>query len=201
MGLLLYRPGAAGVAIAGSLLLLLTSGCQIAPTIATGRLIEHQALMDFSGLKDQQQISVLKVIAAPPETWEPLPLERNALYAHLQWKSPSGDTGVGVAHVRMPLPLRPRTLLRFAKNEYRKQDGGGVIMAEWTDEFGRPWFEAENNRYYVRGYAVTSGFDGWIIYCGYKVTRPPNPAEINLAARCLESILPLPLRRYASAAN
>jgi hypothetical protein len=80
---------------------------------------------------------------------------------------------------------------------YRKQHGGGRILNEWTDEFGRPWFEAESDLYYVRGYAITRGFDGWIIYCGYRVTRPPNPSEINLAARCLETILPLPLQRYA----
>jgi hypothetical protein len=190
-------PSSATLAGLMFILLFTTTGCQMAQPIAAGRLIEHQALLDFSGLRDDTVDHSVKVVVAIPETWELLQ-HRTSLYTHQQWQSPSRNTAIGVAYIRTLLPLSARTVVWFAKNEYRKRDGSGEIVAEWTDEFGRPWFEAVNELYYVRGYAITRGIDAWIIYAGHKVTQPPNPAEINLAARSLETVLPLPLYRIAS---
>ena len=79
-------------------------------------------------------------------------------------------------------------LLWLAKREYKANDG--KILSEWKDELGRPWFEAENAKYRVRGYVVVSGFQAWVIYFGHKIGFPPDPAELSLAARTADSIMP-----------
>jgi hypothetical protein len=91
----------------------------------------------------------------------------------------------------MPIPLSAQTLIWFAKQEYAKSRKDGRLTTEWTDSIGRPWFEAENAKYHVRGYAVVKGLDAWIVYYGYKVGHAPDPAEVSLAGRCLETILPV----------
>jgi hypothetical protein len=174
--------------------LVLSAGCQQTPTVSHRRLIEHQALIDFSGLKPVEAVDCVKVRAGVPRQWERLELQSNALYTHQQWRSPSGKTGIGVAHVRLPLPMGIGMLKWLAKREYTKKapdgSGGGRIIAEWGDDLGRPWFEAENARYHVRGYVVARGFEAWVIYFGHKSKSPPDPAELTLAARAVETIVP-----------
>lgn len=171
--------------------LVVASGCQGVQPVAHQRLIEHQALIDFAGLKPAANISSLKVVAAVPQSWEVMPTQSGALYTHGQWRSLSTHTGVGAAYVRLPLPFSAKTVLWLARQEYSKKSDDGKIIAEWTDELGRNWFEAENNRYHVRGYALAQGFEAWIIYFGYKVNYPPDPSEISLAARCADSFVPM----------
>ena len=165
-------------------------GCQQASTVTHRRLIEHVAMVDFSGLKPSAPIEGVKVHAAVPRQWETLAPHSTALYTHQQWKSPSGKTGIGVAHVRLPFPLNTRMLLWIAKREYTKAANDGRVLAEWTDDLGRPWFEAENDKYRVRGYVVVSGFQAWVIYFGHKSMLPPDPAELSLAARAADTIVP-----------
>ncbi len=172
---------------AGAVLVSIGS-CQQAGTVSHRRLIEHQAMIDFSGLKSVELIGKLNIRAAVPRNWDELKPHTNPLYTHQQWRSPSSKTGVGVAYIRMPLPINTGMLLWLAKREYKANDGR--ILAEWTDELGRPWFEAENNRYRVRGYVVVSGFQAWVIYFGHKSQLPPDPAELSLAARAADSIVP-----------
>jgi hypothetical protein len=64
-----------------------------------------------------------------------------------------------------------------------------------TTMYPRPWFEAENSNYHVRGSIVVKGFEAWIIYCGYKTAQPPSAAELGVAARSLETIVPTPYAR------
>jgi hypothetical protein len=171
--------------------LVAAGGCQIGKQLESRRLIEHQALIDFSGLKSAETIESLKVHAAVPQAWEAMPPQKTALYTFGQWKSASGHTGVGVAYIRMPLPFNADTVLWFAKREYSKKAADGRIMGEWTDELGRSWFEAENNKYHVRGYALAQGFEAWIVFFGYKVNFPPDAGDIGLAARCADTFVPL----------
>ena len=49
---------------------------------------------------------------------------------------------------------------------------------------------SENAKYHVRGYAVVDGFTAWIVYFGYKVNRPINTAELGLAARSVQTVIP-----------
>ena len=120
------------------------------------------------------------------------------LYTHEQWRSPSSLTGVGVAYVRLPLPLSSKAIAWFAKQEYGKKAADGRIIAEWTDELGRSWFEAENKKYHVRGYVTTRGLEAWIVYSGYRLTDPPEPAEISLATRSAETFIPIPANAPAT---
>ena len=69
------------------------------------------------------------------------------------------------------------------------------LINEWTDELGRNWFEVENNKYHVRGYALAQGFEAWIVYFGYKLNYPPDLGEISLAARAADTFVPLLGRR------
>ena len=167
------------------------AGCQAAKGKEfTRKLIDSQVWVDFSGLKPAAAVDPVRVTCAAPRQWEVMPLNKGSIYTHLQWRSPSRRTGVGVAHLRMPLPLGEKAVIWFAKQEYTKKSDDGRLIGEWTDDLGRRWFEAENNRYHVKGYAVVSGFEAWVVYYGHKVEFPPDGLEISLAARAMNSIIP-----------
>ena len=180
------------VHVSASLVILAwAAGCQTGAQVSSRRLIEHQAMIDFSGLKPAAAVEGVQVTLGTPSRWTELPSKSTALYTHQQWKSPSGHTGVGIVFCHLPLPLSPKMVVWFAKHEYAKQEQDGKVIDEWTDELGRSWFEAENNKYHVRGYVVARGFTAWIVYFGYRTQYPPNVAEIGLAARSAESAAPL----------
>jgi hypothetical protein len=168
------------------------AGCQgPGSTVSNRILIAHLPGVDFSGLRPMQSIGSVKVDCSPPDKWLVGLPDNAGLYTHQQWKSPSRTTGAGVLYVRLPFPLSPQTLLWFAKLEYSKAaTGGGKALADWTDSLGRPWFEAENEKYHVKGYAVVNGFDAWIVYYGYRVKSMPNPSELSLAARFVDTVIP-----------
>jgi hypothetical protein len=174
-----------------SVLLLAGVGCQGSKPIQSHRLIEHQALIDFSGLKSAETVPDLKVNAAIPQAWEPLPVQKSTLYNFGQWRSPSTHTGVGAAYIRLPLPVGAGAVLWIAKHKYAEQSSDGKVINEWTDELGRSWFEVENSKYHVRGYALAQGFEAWIVYFGYKLNYPPDLGEISLAARAADTFVPL----------
>ncbi len=183
---------------------LLAGGCQNSHPISNYRLIEHQALVDFSGLQSTSWREPIKAVCAAPRDWEALPLQRTALFNHQQWRSPSTTTGVGIIHVHLPLPLNTDMVIWLAKQKYSQKGDDGRVVAEWDDELDRHWFEAENRRYHVRGYAVVDGIDAWFVYFGYKVNRPMHPGEIAVAARSLETVVPAPhkpLPKQPSMAN
>ena len=166
------------------------AGCQSAPPLSMHRLINHQAMIDFSGLGSVQQYDAVKAQAAVPQSWKELALKRGPMYTDMQWRAPSGNTAVGVAHCRMPLPLDARALVWFAKSRYAKQSEDGRVLGQWVDELNRSWFEAANNKYHVRGFIVTKGFEAWIIYSGFKTQEPSDISELALAARAMETIVP-----------
>ena len=166
------------------------------------------ALIDFSGLGPPRPIPGLELTAALPRTWDLQPVHHSGLFAHVQWRSPTHATAVGVAVVHMPLPLSAKALVWLAKAKYNDAradpaarqsvpGGPGRLLAQWTDPVGREWVEAENDRYHVRGYVVTFGFDAWIVYAGYRRHGVPDRVDIDLADRSLESVVPGPLGRPA----
>jgi hypothetical protein len=168
----------------------LACGCQSSTTVSNRRLMESQLRIDFSGLKSTEELASLHVACSLPQNWHALLPQNTPIYTHQQWKSPTGYTGCGIVFVHMPLPLNPKTLVWFAKLEYAKQSKDGKVLSEWYDEVGRPWFEGENAKYHVRGYVVVDGFTAWIVYFGYKVNRPINTAELGLAARSVQTVIP-----------
>ena len=174
-------------------------GCQSAQPVSVRRLINHQAMIDFSGLRSVERFDTVKAQAAPPASWKQLAAKRGPMYTDVQWRSPSGSTAVGVAHVKMPLPLSARALLWFAKGQYAKQGDDGRVVAQWVDALGRSWFEAANNKFHVRGFIVTKGFEAWIIYQGSKTDVPTDVSELAIGARALETIVPQPNARRAVA--
>lgn len=192
MGLMLKPPlGAWSVLVGVCMVAPLLGGCQTvqAPPI---RLINHRAMLDFSGLRSPQTFQPVKAEGAIPITWEQLKIKRAALFTDMQWRSPSRNTAVGVAYIRMPLPFGPRTLLWLARAEYVKRSDDGRMINEWIDDLGRQWFEAENSNYHVRGMILTRGFDAWIMYCGFKTAEPLDATELALGERALETFLPAP---------
>jgi hypothetical protein len=175
-----------------ALLVACAGGCQSSAPTTNRRLIEHQAMIDFSGLQPAETMEAVKASCSVPHQWEALPVKKTGLYSHQQWKSPSTHTGFGVVYIRLPLPLSERTLLWFAKREYTKASEDGKLIAQWTDDLGREWFEAQNNKYHVQGYAIIRGFNAWVVYFGSKTNYPPDVAELGLAARAVETFLPDP---------
>ena len=178
--------------LAVALLVATATGCASYSKVTNRRLIQHQAMIDFSGLAPREEIAAVKVSCSVPRQWEAADLKKTPLYAHQQWKSPSGNTGVGVVHVRLPFPISDKMLIWFAKREYTKSSDDGKMIGQWTDEIGREWFEAENNKYHVRGYAIVRGWHAWMVYFGSKTGYPPDMAELSLAARCVETFVPDP---------
>lgn len=169
-------------------------GCQAAPAVSIKKLEQHRDMMDLSGLKPAQIVDDLHVSwSVPAGEWESLPLKKTALYTHQQWKSPTSSTGIGVAHIQMPLPIPAQMVIWFAKNEYlrRAQDQkDGKLIDQWTDSLGRQWFEAENSKYHVKGYAIAKGTEAWIVYSGWRLTQSQKPSEIAIAQRSLDSVVP-----------
>ena len=184
-----------------------SAGCQPTPEAMGRRLVARMALIDFSGLGPAQPIPGLDLTAALPRTWALQPVHHSGLFTHVQWRSPTHATAVGVAVVHLPLPLSAKALVWLAKAKYNdgKADpaaakgvpgGPGRLIGQWTDSVGREWVEAENDHYHVRGYVVTFGFDAWIAYAGYRRHGVPDPVDIDLAYRSLESIVPGPLAAH-----
>lgn len=176
------------------------AGCQTHSMLTSRRLVEHRAGIDSDGLKAVEVYQAVCASAAPPQSWDRLSLTRSGPVVHQQWRSPSRNTGVGVAYVRLPLPLTARALIWIARQRYTSQSNDGKLIGQWTDALGRPWFEAENNQYHVRGYAVTRGFDAWFVYFGYKTRSTPDAAELALAARAMETIVPTDLHPQTASA-
>src|SRR3954465_15906990 len=167
------------------------SGCQMAAPTSKALFTEYRDKVNESGLALPLAVDPLKVNVAYPSGWQALPLQKNALYSHQQWRSPSKRTGVGVTYVHMPLPLSTKTLVWFAMNEAGKKTNNGKIIRQWHDELGREWFEAENDRYHMTGYVMTRGFDALSNYCGYRRQEPMEPLEIQLGNRALDTVVPL----------
>jgi hypothetical protein len=178
--------------VAGLLgLLIWTTGCQSGPAVSSRQLIEHQAFIDFSGLLPDTPVPAVRSVIAAPRRWEELPILSNALFADEQWRSPSTHTGVGIVYAHLPLPISAQTVVWFAKQQYSKRAKDGKILSEWVDGLGRSWFEAENEKYHIRGYVVVKGLGAWVVYFGYRTKYPPNLGEISLAARSAETAVPL----------
>jgi hypothetical protein len=184
------KPGYFALCMTACAFTALIGGCQQSPGVSHRRLIEHQAMIDFSGLKSAEAIENVNVHAAIPRNWEVRKPQTSAMYTHQQWRSPSTKTGVGVAHLRLPLPITTGMLYWIAKREYSKKANDGRILSEWTDDLGRRWFEAENDKYRIRGYTIVQGLQAWVIYFGHKYKLPLDPAELSLAARAADSIVP-----------
>jgi hypothetical protein len=174
-----------------AMLLALAGGCQSGPPVSSQRLIEHQAMIDFAGLGAEHGIKSIKTTLATPVRWEQPKPKLTALYTLLQWRAPSGHTGIGVVYAQLPLPLSAKMVVWLAKQEYSKGRPSGRVLGEWQDALGRSWFEAENDKYHIRGYVLVKGFDAWIVSFGYKTQYPPDVAEISLAARSAETAVPM----------
>ena len=168
------------------------TGCQVSQTVSTQRLIRHQVMIDVSGLNPTETVEPVKAHIAAPQKWDKLAVKKTMMFTDAQWRAPSRMTGVGIAYVKLPFPLPAKALIWLAKREYAKKSPDGKLLAEWTDDLGRPWFEAENSSYHVRGYAVTKGWEAWIVYLGYKTAEPPSAADLGIAGRCLQTIIPTP---------
>ena len=169
----------------------LLSGCQLSSPLPKAKMVEYRESLDETGLASPITFDSLKVSAALPSGWLPMAMQKSVLYMHQQWRSPSRRTAVGTTYIRMPLPLSAKTLAWFAKNEATKRLTDAKIIREWTDSLGREWFEAEDARYHMIGYAMTSGFDAWINYSGYRTREPQEPTQIALATKSLDTFLPL----------
>jgi len=172
-------------------LFMLAGGCQLAPSVSSHKLIASQALIDFSGLKGPELMPQIRTLISPPQKWEVLAAKNTPLYFHQQWRSPSTHTGVGVLCAHLPLPLSVQTVAWLAKQQYARQSRDGAVLNEWTDETGRSWFEAENEKYHVTGYIIVDGMTAWFVYFGYRVKYPPELGEISLAARSARTAMPI----------
>jgi len=167
------------------------TGCQLTQSVSTARLIQHQAMVDPTGLKDPEICDVVKVHVATPQKWDALVPKKTAVYTDMQWRSPSRMTGVGVAYIHLPLPIPASAIAWLAEKEYSQRADDGKLLSTWSDALGRPWFEAENSKYHARGCVMVRGNEAWIVYCGYRRDMTPRPDELHLAARSMETVIPI----------
>ncbi len=66
------------------------------------------------------------------------------------------------------------------------------VLAAEADVAALHAAEAENDMYHVRGYAMTRGYDAWIVYSGSRVQTHPPKTEVLIAARGADTVAPLP---------
>jgi hypothetical protein len=170
------------------------AGCQY-QAISPAELQLHQWSLNKSGLTALHVDSMLKITCAPPDQWEPLRPQNNMIYSHQQWRSPDRQVGMGVAYMRTPIPFSAQMIIWFARARYTEmhKNPSGRLLGQWNDSLGRCWFEAQDERYHVTGYAMTRGLDAWVVYSGYRVEGDPPRSEINLAAKAADSVAPLPM--------
>jgi hypothetical protein len=176
-------------------------GCQNPPAGQGEKIAVHVANLDFSGLSPDFAMPELKVRAAIPRHWSPMDTDVSPLYVHQQWRSPDHTTGVGVAYIHLPLPMSAKALVWLARTQYSRQasrthSADATMIGEWTDSLGREWFEGENGKYHIKGYVLTKGFDAWAVYSGYRLKNLPNKADISLAFRSMDSIVPTPMENH-----
>jgi hypothetical protein len=170
----------------------LCAGCQY-QNVSSTQLEIHQSLLNKSGLTPLHVNSLLRITCAPPELWVPLVPQDNVLFSHQQWRSPDHQVGMGVAYARTPVPLSAQMLIWFAKAHYSEtQKVPGHLLGQWTDSLGRCWFEGENEKFHVIGYAMTRGRDAWVVYSGYRLGGKALLNEIALAAKGADSVAPIP---------
>jgi hypothetical protein len=176
-------------------LLVFPTGCQY-QAVSAIRLQIHQSRLNKDGLSELLVSPELNVTCAVPNQWDRLRESRNLFYAHQQWRSPDRHAGMGVAYMHTPVAMSPQTIIWFAKSQYSNEakSENGRLLGEWSDSLGRSWFEAENNEYHVRGYAMTRGCDAWIVYSGYRVKAMPPEDEIALGEKAAESVAPFSTR-------
>ena len=171
------------------------AGCAVAPPVSTKQILRQQALLDFTGLLPARPVEQLNVKWAVPRDWEQLPPKSGLMFTHQQYRSPSGVTGVGVAYVRLPLPVSSGMIAWFAQREYLKKHNDqkeARLIGRRSDAAGREWFKGENNKYHGTGYVMTRGNEAWIVYSGWRVMFPPNAEEISISQRSVRTIVPLP---------
>src|ERR1700683_5336504 len=80
------------------------AGCQF-QAISPTQLEIHESWVDRDGLSTPRVDQDVQITCAPPNQWEMLPLHKTLLYAHQQWRSPDRLVGMGVAHLRTPIPF------------------------------------------------------------------------------------------------
>lgn len=170
---------------------LVSVGCQ-SSSVCTTQLVASQSRLDFHGLESTRLLTDVSASGASPRSWEQRPLENNAIYTHRQWRSPTGYTGVGIVFVHLPLPVGPSAVLWLAEQHFSSMPGQkGRVLGEWTDAVGRSWFTALNPKCQVCGYIMTQGSCAWIVYFACKASGELHPVEMSLAARAVESIVPM----------
>jgi hypothetical protein len=178
---------ATAILLAGMALL----GCQ-SSSISTTKLVASQSRLDFDGLESTKVLNEVAVTGAAPRSWNQLALETNPIYTHTQWRSPTGNTGVGIVYVHLPLPIAPATLLWLAEQHFASMPGeDGHFLGRWTDILGRSWFTAQNSHLHLCGYVITEGSCAWIVYYGYKLNGELHPSEMSIAARSVQSVMPM----------
>jgi len=175
-------------------LLPLLAACQ--SNVTGSALLEHQMQSDKLGLTAVTNFAAIHASVAPPRNWTLLPTSQSIFYTHQQWRSPNHATGIGVAYIRLPLPTTPEILLFLARTQYndaRKSAGADVTASvdkQWTDALGRLWFEAQDDNYHVRGYAMTRGLEAWIVYSGHRVRGTARDSDIAMADRTADAVVP-----------
>jgi len=166
-------------------------GCQ-SSSVSTAKLIASQSQVDFNGLESTRLLKEVSATGASPRDWSQLPLESNPIYNHEQWRSPTGNTGVGIVYVHLPLPIAPAALLWLAEQHFESMPGqSGRLLGKWTDLLGRSWFTAQNSRLHICGYVIAEGACAWIVYYGYRSNDQLQPVEMSVAARSVQSFVPM----------
>ena len=159
--------------------------------VLTGRF--SRLIRNRNGLLPPLVDAQVAITCSVPPYWQELPLKKTLLYSHQQWRAPDRHAGMGVAYFHTPVPMSPQSVIWFAKGQYTQgaaKDPNAKLIALWNDSSGRAWFEAENSQYHIRGYAMTRGFQAWIVYSGYRVKTMPEIDEIDLAERAANTVMP-----------
>ncbi len=120
-----------------------------------------------------------------PAGWTQEPETKLSSGYHQRWLSPSHDTVYGVVAFHHPFGFNltaDEALVRRCMSAVQKSTGNGRLIEEEKDPTTNGMrLVADVGTYNVHALLVTSHSQGWIVYSGTAIGKPPIQAELSVA--------------------
>jgi hypothetical protein len=155
------------------------------------------------GLTEPTPVYSVVAQCAPPAGWIAQPLKKSERHTHQIWLSPTGRTGYGVVHFKLPLPVGVNIVHWEFLREMDKREGEAIELSHQMDpSLPGMRFVCEGGRYKMRVNLLVSGFEGWAIYAATVREAEIIPSELDLAEKSRENtIIGLPQKQMSASGD
>lgn len=173
-----------------TLLVLLLTGCQGA--LAPVEDWQASAVnVPQAGLQSAKQIDVIAATVAPPVGWQRRPTQEKPFAKHVQFRSGDETVRMGVVKFALPWPLSPEALVWMGRQRYKNSEKKAYELADtWRDDLGRLWVLGKTSKWDARGYLVTRGFSGWLVYRSHRTDIAVDPTSLEAANAAVDAVVP-----------